>query len=195
MRPSGASLFPLAIIALLAALSFWLERAVLFGDAAHSGKDRHDPDFIIDNLSMRHFDTQGALQHSGSAAKMVHYGDDDSTEITAPDFTLHKKPSLHITARRGWMSKDGKEVRMENDVRLVRNVDAATPETVLTTQVMVVYPDDDIARSDTAVMVTQGSSVFDGSGFDANSKQQLFSLRGPVHGTFFRNGQQPGLQP
>jgi lipopolysaccharide export system protein LptC len=195
MRPSGASLFPLAIVALLAALSFWLERAVLFDDSGRSGKDRHDVDFIVENFSMRHFDATGALQHSGSAVKMVHYGDDDSTEITAPDFTLHNKPALRITAQRAWMSKDGKEVRMENDVHLVRNGTEGSPETVVTTQLMFVYPDDELAHSDTAVTMTQGRSVVTGSGFDANSKKQLFALRGPVHGTFLREGQSLISQP
>jgi lipopolysaccharide export system protein LptC len=195
MRPSGATLFPLAIVAMLAALSFWLERAVLSGEAARSGKDRHDPDFIIENFSVRHYDINGALQHSGSAARMVHYGDDDTTEITAPDFTLQRKPTLRITAQRAWMSKDGKEVKMEGDVHAIRNADPGSPEAVVSTQIMFVYPDDDVARSDTPVVMTQGRSMVTGSGFDAKSKEQLFSLRGPVHGTFIHNEPAPVPQP
>ena len=195
MRPSGASLFPLAIVAMLAALSFWLERAVLYGDAAHSGKDRHDPDFIVENFSLRHFDIGGALQASGSAARMVHYGDDDSTEITTPDFTLQRQPALRITAQRAWMSSDGKEVRMEGDVHAIRNGDAASPETVVRAAVMFIYPDDDIARSNVPVTMTQGQSVLTGSGFEANSKQQVFDVRGPVHATIIRKEQSPGTSP
>jgi lipopolysaccharide export system protein LptC len=189
MRPSGASLFPLGIVAMLAALTFWLQRAVLFGEAPFTGKTRHDPDFIVDNFSVRHFDAHGALGDSGSAVRMVHYGDDDSTEITAPDITLQRQPALHITAQKAWMSKDGKEVRMEGGVRAVRSADAGAAEAVVTTDVMYVYPDDDLARSDTPVTMTQGKSVVTGSGFEADSKKQLFTLRGRVHGTIIRNEQ------
>lgn len=187
MRPSGASLFPLAIVAMLAALTFWLERAVVSGAAASATKSRHDPDFVIDNFTVRHFDAKGNLQHAGSAAKMIHYGDDDSTEITQPDLTLYKAPALHVTAQRAWMSKDGKEVRMEGDVRAVRTSEPARAETVLTTEAMTVYPDDDLAHSDVPVTMVQGRSVVVGAGFDADSKRQLFALRGPVHGVFVRD--------
>jgi lipopolysaccharide export system protein LptC len=191
VRTSGAALFPLGIVALLAALTFWLERAVLFDDGSRSGKNRHDPDFIVDDFKLRRFAADGSLQHSAAAPKMVHYADDDTTEITAPVFNMHGQPPTQMTAQRAWMGKDGKEVRLEGAVRAVRSGEAGSAETIVTTQVLYLYPDDDLAHSDTPTTVTQGRSVLNGAGFEADGKQETFTMKGPVRGTILRREKQP----
>ena len=39
--------FPLLLVAMLAALSFWLEQAVQGTVTAKDGSTRHDPDYIV----------------------------------------------------------------------------------------------------------------------------------------------------
>ena len=51
MRKLSTAIFPLALMALLAALTFWLERAANPDDPARKALKRHDPDYIIDRLS------------------------------------------------------------------------------------------------------------------------------------------------
>ena len=58
MRIPGATLLPLALLAVLAALTFWLER-VTQGAVVDGGKTRHDPDFFVENFSIRRFSPEG----------------------------------------------------------------------------------------------------------------------------------------
>ena len=64
MRSAGNVLFPLIVVALLAALTFWLQRAVNPDDPTRRALKRHDPDFVIENFTVRRFDENGNLKQS-----------------------------------------------------------------------------------------------------------------------------------
>ena len=83
-RNRVSSLFPLLLMLALAAASFWLERAVQAPALDRSGRMRHDPDFITDDFGITKMNAAGKPEYVLSAARMVHYPDDDSTDIVAP---------------------------------------------------------------------------------------------------------------
>jgi len=182
VRGSGTPLFPVGVAALLAALTLWLHRAAELGDFAPGGK-RHTPDFVVDNFVVRRFDSGGVLQHTAAAPKMVHYGDDDTTDMSAPVYRFFGPHPMDLSAKRAWIGKDGKEVRLEGDVRLVRAADGEIPETVITSREMYIYPDEEIARSDTPITIARGRSVLSGGAFDADGRRDTLLLKGPVRGT------------
>lgn len=187
MRFSGATLFPLLIMALLAGLTLWLERASQQDDASGRAKLRHDPDFYVEHFTLRRFDPTGAVQHALTAEKMFHFPDDDSTEVVAPHLTYYGPRQTTVTARTAWLDKAGKHVRLNDDVRVVRAGNAETLETVITTSVMHVRPDDEYAYTDAPVTIRQGQSVMHGVGLEADNKTQIAVLSGPVRGTIYRN--------
>lgn len=186
-----SSLFPLLLVGVLAALTFWLQRIAEPGNADVSGHKRHDPDFIIDNFSVRRFGPEGNLQHTLRSIRMVHYPDDDSTVATLPDVTFHRVPPSRLSADSAWVSTDAKEVRLDGNVRLVRTgLDAL--DTVVTTTRLSIFPDEETARSDAPVTVTQGQSVINGTGLAVDNKASIIKLLGPVRGIIHR---QSGKSP
>ncbi len=187
MKATGATLLPLFLLTLLAGGTFWLERASQIVDGIGSGKLRHDPDFIIDNFTTRRFNRDGNLQHSMTAIKMQHYANDDTTEVTAPALIYYGRvPPTRLSALQAWVSKDGKEVRLTKDVRLVREASADNPELVLTTAELHVFPDDESARADVPVTIVDGKSMVQGATMEANNHTQIFTLKGRVKGTIYR---------
>ena len=185
MRPTGASLFPILLLALLAAMTFWLERATRT-EELHGGKARHDPDFIVDRFQLRRYDADGALQHTLIADRMLHYADDESSDVISPRLTYHRQRSTVVTSRTAWMDKDGEHARLEGDVRVVRTGADGGPDTVISTGVLHVIPDDEFAHTKAPVTVTQGQSVISGVGLTADNKLQITILSGPVRGTIHR---------
>jgi len=179
MRVSGTRLLPLILLTLLAALTFWLDQTTHVDEQRSNGKERHDPDFIVDRFTVRRYDTDGHLQHLLTADKMLHYTDDDSTEVTAPALrTFSNGRRTDVTSLRAWLGPEGKELRLKDDVRVVQEATATEPATLLTTSEMIVYPDEEIARSSAPVTITQGSSVINGTGFDADYKLRVYKLQG-----------------
>ncbi len=192
MKHPSASLLPLILLGLLAALTFWLERATQIDNEKHDGKGRHDPDFIVDNFTVRRFNPGGGLQYVQTAQKMLHYTDDDSTEVTAPALRyISERQHTRVTARLAWLGPSGKEIRLNDDVRMVREATADNPELVVTTSEMFVYPDDELARGDKPVTITEGRSIIHGTGFEADNRAHLFKLMGRVHGIIYKKTDTP----
>ncbi|MDP1605172.1 MAG: LPS export ABC transporter periplasmic protein LptC [Rhodocyclaceae bacterium] len=185
-RNPAATLFPLVIVGLLAGMTFWLEQAARPPAATSDGKSRHDPDYIIENLTVRRFDPEGALQHTLHAASMHHYPDDDSTVIQSPQLTWHRQTPTLLTAREARLDSAGKHVQLIGDVRVTRGGLGDRPATVLATAHLDVFPDDELATSPLPVTIVQGRSNISGGGLSANNKTSIYVLEGPVYGIFDR---------
>ena len=87
MKDRVALWFPLGIMALLAALSYWLDRSVQPTTPKRDGSTRHDPDYTVESFSATRLSPDGTPQYVLAAAKMAHYPDDDSTHLERPHFT------------------------------------------------------------------------------------------------------------
>jgi len=185
MRTNSASLFPIGLLALLAALTFWLDHAATSEEGGRSGKLRHDPDYTVDRFQVRRFDSDGALLHSLVADKMLHYPDDDTTHVIAPRLTYHTTPPTRLAADSASLDKDGKHVKLAGNVRIVRDALGTRLQTRIATSVLHVEPDAGLARTDAPVTLTQGRSVINGVGLEANDKTQIAVMRGPVRGTIY----------
>lgn len=178
---------PLLILILLVGLTMWLDRATRVDDRPSSGKLRHDPDVIVDNFTVRRFDPSGQVQHTLTAQQLRHYPDDDSTELDMPQLLYRGKQSpTHISADRAQLMKDGKEAILRDNVRVLREASPGNPEMTLETSVLNVYPDDEIARTDKPVKLTQGKSVAHGVGMVADRVRQTYILESRVKATLER---------
>ena len=184
MKRSGEALFPIALMALLAAATFWLDRATQV-EEGRDGKKRHDPDYIVDNFYVRRFDVDGALQHSLRAQKMLHYPDDDSTEVIAPNLTYHSTPPRFVSARTAWLDKDGKHARLDGNVRVIGEGEGERPRTEIATSVLYVQPEDEFAHTDAPVTISQGLTTISGTGMETSNKTRVSVLFGRVKGTIY----------
>lgn len=188
---SGTRLFPVALMAALAGVTFWLDRTTLSDDNGNNGKYRHDPDYMVNNFHVRRFDADGALQHSLTAQRMLHYPDDDSTRVFAPRLTYHRTPPTHLAADTAWLDKDGKHVELDGNVHIVRESIDDRPPTQIDTSVLYAAPDDEFAHTDAPVTITQGRTVINGTGLETNNKTHISVLYGPVKGTIYPRQAEP----
>lgn len=184
-RLHGATLFPLVLAGLLAGLTYWLDMASR-SPATGDGKQRHDPDTVIDHFEVRRFGPDGALQHTLRARQLRHYPADDKSLVLAPDLTYHRAPPTRVTAREARIDGDGKRVELVEDVRIARGATRGKPETVLTTSRLEVWPDDEIAANREPVLIVQGESQVRGVGMHADNRTGEYVLDGPVRGIFHR---------
>lgn len=182
----ASSLFPLLMLLLLAALTFWLNQMVRRD--MPRGPQRHDPDYWVEHFELRRFDPAGKLQHTLVAEKLLHYADDDTTIVTAPQLTYHYPPQTVISARVAYISRDGREVDLVDDVRATRQgARRNSPPSVLETRTLKVFPDEERASTSDPVVMTQGKSVINGSGLELDKRSGITVLRGRVTATLHRN--------
>jgi lipopolysaccharide export system protein LptC len=182
VRFSTTRLFPLALMFSLALITFWLERTVRL-EETHPGQRRHDPDYMVINFTTTTYDREGRIESVLSAAKMVHYPDDDSTELVEPRMVQSKpeRPRVTVRADRGALSREGDEVFLYDNVELVRE---GKEPARLSTEFLHVVQDRTLARTDRHVLLEDERRWLAGRGMEYDWGAGRLTLHNTVRGEF-----------
>jgi lipopolysaccharide export system protein LptC len=186
MRLSTTRMFPLLLMLALAALTFWLERTVREEEGAHPSQRRHDADYVVDNLTHTRFNAQGQVESTLVAAKMLHYPDDDSTDLVAPRVVQTKpnEPRVTLSADRGALSQDGEEVFLYDNVLLVREAGPDNGQSRMRTTFMHLVQGRSVIRTDREVEITEDDRLLTGRGMEYHNDTKELFLRERVRGRF-----------
>lgn len=151
----------------------------------------HEPDYTVDRLVATRMDLQGRLRDTLQAARMVHYPGDDSTELTTPRFVSFARGApLTVTAKRAQVSSNGGNVYFHEDVRATRAAQGAKSALVLTTEYLHLLPDDNIAKTDRPVTVSDAHMTINAGGMELNGETRVLKLHNGVRGVY-HDGQSP----
>ncbi len=185
MKLRITQVFPMVLMFGLAVGTFWLDRLVQLPPLAGRDKLRHDPDFIVEGFTVTQMDATGRPETSLSAPKMLHYPDDESTVLENPRFIQHSinQPAVEMVGNRGTVSKDGDLVRIEGDVRVTRAGYDQRPPMTVETSLLDIEPNTHVARTNEAVVITEGASKIRGVGMMINRKSREFELNSRVQVT------------
>jgi lipopolysaccharide export system protein LptC len=179
-----SQIFPLLLLAVLATLTFWLDQAVQQAQKP-AESSRQDPDFIVDNIVVRRLDATGNVKHTLHAERMTHFPHDDSTHLVSPRFVSHASQApVSITSRTARVSSGGDNVYFEDDVRAVRAAYGKRSELVLRTNYLHVIPDENIARTDRAVTITDDHTAATAIGLELNSETRTVKFLSQFRGTY-----------
>ena len=192
MRDRSHSLFPALLLTLLAGVSVWLDRVTQQEPVARTDKTRHEADFSADKLTVRRFDLTGKIQYVLVADRMVHYADDETTELVRPRLNYLNRPEpVWVESNFARVNKDGDAVVLTDNVFVRRDATAGKPESTLRTEEMTVWPDDEKMRSDKPVVLTQGKTVINAQRMESDNIVGEVRLQGQVRGTIYRNTPTP----
>ncbi len=169
----------------LALLTFYLERTVREDDSPPALR-RHDPDYLVTNFTTATYNRDGAAETIMSAAQMVHYPDDDTTELFSPHVVQAKpnEPRLTVRAERGQLSRDGDEIFLYGSVLLVREATPDKPEARMTTEFLHILRERSLVRSDKPVKFVEGGRSLTGRGMEYNNESRELLLRHDVQARF-----------
>lgn len=183
MRLSTTRLFPLALMVSLALLTLWLEHTTRVEEKP-SALRRHDPDYILTQFSTTTYNADGRAVSSLAAARMVHFPDDDSTELSEPRVVQSKpaEPRFTVRAKRGTLSREGDEIFLYDDVVLTREADVQAPEAHLFTSFLHVVRDRSLVRTDREVRFEEPGRWLTGRGMEYHTDTRQLSLAADVHG-------------
>ncbi len=184
MRFSPSQLFAVALLTLLAGLSFWLQRVVAPVEVVQDGKLRHDPDAIAENFLVRQFDDKGRVKYRLTAPYMTHFPDDDSSELKSPTLIHYRPdaPPLTLSGKNARVASKGQTVFLWDDVKAVRAATPARPELVARMPDLTVHPDDGIAFTQSPVEITEDKSWLKGVGMHLDNNTSIFELQSQVTG-------------
>ena len=179
MITRSALFFPLMLALLLAVITFWINLTVEQQGPKIDGSDRHDPDYTMNNFVNSQTDTSGKLSFVLAASEMMHYPDDDSTVLQRPRFTQYTldKPYTRIEGLRGYVSSNGEQITLVDNVKVTRQAFAGKGEMQIATEKLVILPKQDIAKTDAPVVITQApNTVIHATGMIFDKKHQTVQL-------------------
>jgi len=187
MRHWPSHLFPVILLGLLAGLSFWLQKTVDREEAPRAKVLRHDPDATAENFVARRLDENGQVKYRLIAPFMMHFADDDSSELQSPTLVTYRPdaPPVTISGQHAKVTAKGEVVYIWDDVVVNR---AATPERPAMTGRMpdlLVQPNAGTAFTNSAVEITQERSWVKGVGMQIDNNTSTFVLQSQVTGLYF----------
>ncbi len=171
--------FPLMLAIFLAVITFWINLTVEQQGPKNDGSNRHDPDYTMNNFVTTQTDITGKLRYVLAASEMLHYPDDDSTVLQRPRYTQYavNKPYTQIEALRGYVSSNGKEVELVDNVKVVRQAFEGKGEMQVLTEKLLILPDQELATTNSAVLITQApKTVIRAKGMVFDKKNQTVKL-------------------
>ena len=175
--------FPLFLLALLAALLFWVNQSARAPSPVQDEDSRRAaPDYMIENFSAVRMGRDGVSRHLLSAKRMLHYPDDDTTDLEQPRFinTEPGKPAMQVDADQAKMSANGEDIYLTGNVRVLRSAGKGRGETAMTTSFLHLLPDDGIAKTDRPVVITEANAVIKAVGMEVSNRTQVTRLLSQV---------------
>jgi lipopolysaccharide export system protein LptC len=171
--------FPLILAIALAIITFWINLTVEQQGPKIDGSNRHDPDYTMNNFVTTQTDVTGKLRYVLAAAEMVHYPDDDSTVLQRPRFTQYTtdKPYTQIEGLRAYVSSNGEEIELVDNVKVVRQAFEGKGEMQVLTEKLLILPNKDLVKTDSPVVITQApKTVIHATGMVYDKKNRTVKL-------------------
>lgn len=135
----------------------------------------HEPDSWAERFVMVRTDETGKAVNRMEGVHMNHYPDDDSYEVTQAR-AVGQRANMPVTigtSDMAIMDQDGKRITMRGNAHLHRVPDAERAGMDITSEELVMLPDDNRAFTDHPATVMHGKSVMHGTGmrYDNNTRQ------------------------
>lgn len=188
MKNWPSQVIPVILLALLAGFSFWLQRAVDREEPKPSAKLRHDPDAYAENFVVRRFDNTGKVKYRLTSPYLVHYGDDDSSELKSPTLISFRpdSPPVTVTSDRATVTAKGETIFLHDNVSVTRAALPDRAEMVARMPDLTANPDAGTAFTNSPVEITQGQSWIKGVGAQLDNNASTFVLQSQVTGLYIR---------
>lgn len=180
-----SSLLSLAAMAALAGGTYWLLQATRPLAAADIAAPKtHSPDYFAENFSISELDQSGTTQYRLTATRMVHYEDDDNSDLVRPAMRAFQpgKPVVTATGDRGKVNADASIVDLYDNARILRAAGAGDPEMQADSSHFRVLVDDDVIETEKPVKLRRGQSIMTASAMNYNNVTRVMQLFGNVRG-------------
>lgn len=189
VRARPAIIFPLVLLALLALLTLWVNNAVQAPQPKLDGSSRHDPDYVISNFVTTQTDINGDLRYKLAAIEMKHFPDDDTAVLLRPRYTQFaiNKPYTEVQSLRGYVSSNGEEVELFDNVKVTRQAFAGKGEMTVDTDHLNILPNEEIVRTASPVVIRQApKTVIYATGMLYEKKKNTVTLLHKVRAHYER---------
>lgn len=174
---------PLFLFAILALGSWWLVRSV--PELMPPGIDpqlRQDPDFRLDQFTVKSFDASGRLTREISGQSATHFPATQSLHIEGVRILAENEVGTRLTAqaKKGISREAEQQVTLSGEATAVRQADKQGPRVELRGDTLTAWLQEERLVSDQPVRITRGSDVFSAQTMNFDVRSGQYELQGQV---------------
>jgi len=187
LRPRRGAVLTLALMLALAAGSFWLLKKMEQSEpGAAQPAQRGLPDYTMHQFRYTAARDGSSADYLVEGERLSHYPDRNETVVE--DFRMTRysadRPNMIVSSDTASTNVDRSEFHLYDHVVLRRPVDGPGDELIVTSDYMLILPNQEIAKTHRPVQAQQGSTTLKGIGMTANSKQQTLALHSAVNAIY-----------
>jgi lipopolysaccharide export system protein LptC len=180
---------PAVLMALLALGSWWLVRSLPSILAESKTKQvRQEPDYFLEEFSVKSFDSSGRLSRQLSGTHAQHYPDTDILDIRTVLMRGENQDGQSVTARadRALATGDGTLVTLKGNVQFTQPANSKNGQQKqaleIRSQEITAFVKEERMVSEVPVEIRRGQDLFNADRMQLNSKTGEYELMGKVRG-------------
>ncbi len=126
----------------------------------------HTPDYYLESFTATMLGIDGIPEKRLIAKRMLHYPDDDTTELNEPKMTVYdgNLPPWESRSEKGWVSGDGEEILLQGQVYIDREGSEDSHPIHIITRDLRIHPSRDYAETTEDAFVQSGGSWVESTG-------------------------------
>ncbi|MDP4771859.1 MAG: LPS export ABC transporter periplasmic protein LptC [Limnohabitans sp.] len=174
---------PLFLFAILALGSWWLVRSV--PELMPPGLDpqlRQDPDFRLDQFTVKSFDASGRLTREISGQSATHFPATQSLHIEGVRILTENEVGTRLTAqaKKGISREVEQQVTLSGEAMAVRQADKRSPRVELRGETLTAWLQEERLVSDQPVRIMRETDVFSAQTMNFDVRSGQYELQGQV---------------
>ncbi|MEN9560016.1 MAG: hypothetical protein RLZZ502_1227 [Pseudomonadota bacterium] len=172
----SAAWFPVLLLAILAAMTYWLEGKVQGAALEQRLKELNLPDQFLERFTARRYTAEGALTQSLTALRATAFPQLNQSVVESPklSITSASKPEQKIQADTAVVVGKNERIEFKGGVIATQAATGKQQATMIQSNTLTSYPASNRLLSKETVHITQGDKTFDATSLDYNSKTQQF---------------------
>lgn len=189
------------LLAVVAFGSFWMLQVMRSNDEVGNSRSsaRSEPDYYVEKFDFIRLPNNGKANYHITGERMTHHPLNDNFEIQQPrinSFDAEQTP-LNIRADHAMIeqktrqispAREHDQIYLRGDVQVERPASATASYMKLSSDYLLLLPDDDVMKTDQAVTLLTNTSETHAIGLIADNRTQQLQLLGKVRARFSRPG-------
>lgn len=175
-----------ALLLVLTGLATWWLHVLDYGPPVATGPPPHVADLFMRNFTSTTMNAQGEPLRRLQAKDLRHFGDTQTSDLTAPYLVLYRNdgPPWHVRSARGWISANGDVTLLLGPVHIWRDDRQGQRVADIHTTDLRVLPQTGFGETNRPVTITTPTTTSTGLGLRAYLHEDRLELLSQVHTTY-----------
>lgn len=177
------------IMLAVAGLAIWTTYLLYQPQRTTTVRLAHLPDAIMENVTAMILDKQGKPHIKIVTPKMIHFTDDDTTQLISPELTLYRKSPKpwYVTANHAKATQGIENLEFWENVVIHHAAEENNPATLIKTATLTVHPNQQIAKTNDLITLVQPSLTVKSIGMYADMNTGDIKLLSQARGEYVPN--------